>query len=624
MKTISFKNKIILILSFVTCIAILAGGALFGVNTAKADATGFETVKGATIRIHNEKERLGIRYQLRMESEQYNTFMATYTDVEFGAFIIPEDYRTSKGAFTELNLFGGVVEGEPVAPIYYWGDVAEDYKTGKTQIINLSTDAMTKVEEVGDVSYNTVYAAITNVKTQNATRAFAGVGYVKYTDGETVKYIISDNGSEYSYSIAQVADNALNNPEYQLEDEQIAAIEEITAIKPAVKLSADKGESTIKTAVSALNYTMGSELDITAIAKENAPAGMIVDEQNSTLKATVPYVGYAEFDVNYVYDVENLDGKNLLEYSNLFATDALVSKSITCCSSCVISQPDIGEGSRYYPGKYIYSYCVDWTGPCVYLNKEFTDTMIAEGNTILTIVFKQGSNSPVIRLNDYDLTTFTNTQYGTSSTDADGYITTTFDLVKLAYNGHIAIRHAGNTIGQLYIYDINFSSISTTGNLANTLKSSGIATSTYNEVNYGQLFHYGTENYLYFNAWSGYGNYMILDSDFVANCFKLGLTNIKIKYYVNPFGGSGWIKIGPRKYDGATATSAYLSSRATSPWLSASYDSTNPIETTWVITPEEVASFNFDAGDQLWIGEMASGSGKTQIVITHFEFCKPA
>ena len=49
MMTISFKKKLILILSFVMCMAILASGAIFGVNTAKADATGFETVKGAEI-----------------------------------------------------------------------------------------------------------------------------------------------------------------------------------------------------------------------------------------------------------------------------------------------------------------------------------------------------------------------------------------------------------------------------------------------------------------------------------------------------------------------------------------------------------------------------------------------
>lgn len=161
------------------------------------------------------------------------------------------------------------------------------------------------------------------------------------------------------------------------------------------------------------------------------------------------------------------------------------------------------------------------------------------------------------------------------------------------------------------------------GNLATRLVSSGLATSTYNEVNKGQLFHYGTENYLHFNAWSGYGNYIKLDSDYVKESFAQGYTNIKVKYYVSPFGG-GWVKIGPRKYDGTTNASSYLTSREKEPWLSATYDSVdNLYEKIWELSPMEIASFNFDAGDQLWIGEMASGSGKTQIIFTHFEFVKP-
>lgn len=600
--------------------AFLASGAIFSVNTANADATGFETVKDAQIRIHNEKERLGIRYQLRMESGEYKNFMETYTDVEFGAFIIPEDYRQSKGAFTEENLFTN--------PIYYWGDVAEEYKAGKTQIINLSTEAMTKIEEVDGVSYNTVYAAITNVKTQNATRAFAGVGYVKYTDGETVKYIISDNGSEYSYSIAQVANNALENLE--LEDDQVAAIEQITAIKPAVKVSADKGESAIKTAVSELNYAMGAELDITAVANANAPAGMIVDEENSVLTATVPFVGYAEFDVNYVYDVENLDGKNLLEYANLFDTDALMTKGIACDSkTCWNQHLNTSESvEEYYPGKYLNMYWHCWgVGPYAYFNQDFYNTMIEQGNTILKVVLIKSNSAITIRLRNYDGETFANWLGEEGITDGS-YTTFTYDLSKITVEDYLAICCAGTASYKVYIYDISFSApvvepVTTTGNLAQTLKSSGIATSTNNVEGKGQLFHYGDNNNLYFNAWSGYGNYIVFDSDYVANCFELGLTNIKIKYYVTNFADGGWVKIGPAKFDGVNKP-AYLSSRDTSPWLKATYTSDNPIETTWVITPEEVASFNFAAGDKFYIGEMASGSGKAQIIITHFEFCKPA
>ena len=77
MKTICFKNKFLVALALVMSASILFGCALLGVNTAKADGFGFESVKNAQIRIHNEKERLGIRYQLRMESDDYETFMQT-------------------------------------------------------------------------------------------------------------------------------------------------------------------------------------------------------------------------------------------------------------------------------------------------------------------------------------------------------------------------------------------------------------------------------------------------------------------------------------------------------------------------------------------------------------------
>ncbi len=161
------------------------------------------------------------------------------------------------------------------------------------------------------------------------------------------------------------------------------------------------------------------------------------------------------------------------------------------------------------------------------------------------------------------------------------------------------------------------------GNLATTLKSSGLATSTYNTEGKGQLFHYGDNNVLYFNAWQNCGNYIILDSNYVKESFDAGYTSIKISYYVTSFGG-GWIKIGPKKYDGTNQTSAYLSARDKEPWLSNEYDSVDSLyESFWNISASEVAGFNFAAGDQLWIGEMASGSGKTQIAITHFEFIKP-
>ena len=624
MMTTFFKKKLLVVLSLMMSIAILASGAIFGLRMAKADDFSFETVQNAQIRIHNEKERLGIRYQIRMESDEYETFMQTYTNVEFGAFIIPEDYRVSKGDFTEENLFTN--------PIYYWGDVAEEYKADKTQIINLSTNAMNKVEVEGGVSYNTVYCAITNVKPQNATRAFAGVGYVKYTDGETVKYIISDNGNEYSYSIAQVANNALENLE--LEDEQVTALEEITAIKPAVKVNSSVTSTALKNAVNGLSYAMGEELDITAVAQANAPAGMVLDAVNSTLKATVPYNGYAKFDVKYNYNVGELSGKNLLEYNNLFDTNGLITKTTPCNNGCWnqflnISASDVESWG--YEGKYLNMYWHCWsTNPFLYFNQDFVDAMVASGNTVLTIVAAKSNSAITMRLHDYNPETGTKSGALSGEGTTEGKLTTyTCDLSKISFENCLAMCGAGTATYKLYVVDINFSAPApikitngSTGNLTGRLLKENFATSTLNTEGKGQLFNYGSDD-LYFNAWSGYGNYIVFDSAFVKYCFDNGLTNIKISYYVTSF-NSGWVKIGPARNFVGAEKPEYLSSRASSPWLSADYNSSNPISTTWEITASEIASLNFAAGDQLCIGEMASGSGKAQVLITHLEFCAPA
>ena len=113
------KSLLTVILSMLMCFSV-AIGCLSLTQSAKAETSPvstFETVEGAWVRTHAEKERLGIRFQIRMESSEYKTFMENYSDVEFGMFVIPEDYRTSKGDFDEENLF--------TAPIYYWGEVEE-------------------------------------------------------------------------------------------------------------------------------------------------------------------------------------------------------------------------------------------------------------------------------------------------------------------------------------------------------------------------------------------------------------------------------------------------------------------------------------------------------------------
>ncbi len=167
-----------------------------------------------------------------------------------------------------------------------------------------------------------------------------------------------------------------------------------------------------------------------------------------------------------------------------------------------------------------------------------------------------------------------------------------------------------------------------TGNLVKTLRSNGYAWSKLtNSETEGGLFNYGTEQYLYFNCLNpSLANHMIFDSDFVQDCFSKGYTSIKVKYFVDDITGVSsdvYIKIGPQIRNSAGSIKD-LTARASSPWLDTKYNSDNMIEQIWDLTPQEVLGFDFANGDQLVIGNLGMAAPKkSQVIFTHFEFCKP-
>ncbi|MDY2841699.1 MAG: hypothetical protein SOT08_03425, partial [Candidatus Borkfalkiaceae bacterium] len=67
----------------------------------------------------------------------------------------------------------------------------------------------------------------------------------------------------------------------------------------------------------------------------------------------------------------------------------------------------------------------------------------------------------------------------------------------------------------------------------------------------------------------------------------------------------------------------YLSARESQPWLSTTYDADNPINSTYTLSPYEIAKIDFANGEQFSIGDLAAGTTKTQVVFTDIEFCKP-
>lgn len=169
---------------------------------------------------------------------------------------------------------------------------------------------------------------------------------------------------------------------------------------------------------------------------------------------------------------------------------------------------------------------------------------------------------------------------------------------------------------------VNVSLPVSTGNLAYTLESSGKAYCYLaNNQQTGQLFHYGTENKLYFNCFNpSLANAIIFDDDFVKECFENGLYCIKVTYYVSNIDSNAWVRIAPALYDSVNKKFTQFSCAEST----GSLKKGETVTIVWQLTEQEVQSIDFANGNKLAISGLAAGSGeKTQVVFSHFEFCAP-
>ena len=162
----------------------------------------------------------------------------------------------------------------------------------------------------------------------------------------------------------------------------------------------------------------------------------------------------------------------------------------------------------------------------------------------------------------------------------------------------------------------------TTGNIATTLRSSGkVSCYLANNQSTGQVFHYGEENWLYFNCFnSSLQNAMIFDDDFIKECFANGLTCIKATYLCSNVGSDAWIKIAPSLYDTKTDTFTEFACVENTELL----EKGKTFTVTWQLTQQEVQSIDFENGFRFAISGLgASQKEKTQICFSYFEFCVP-
>ncbi len=208
-------------LLLVACLLTSAVGVatITGVATdeqpAPAPTVTYETLAmedGASVRIASKKDEAGIRFRLKMSKSEYEAITAQnspYTDVSFGVLVAPEDYLTAGHELTEANVFGANA-------IYGWATRNDDgtwneyTDTGKkVEIVNFETTTMTWKD--GEYCFDGSLVDImdgTETPTNNVSREFRGVGYMRYTDNGTEKYVMVGDDDNVR-SIAYVAQKAI-------------------------------------------------------------------------------------------------------------------------------------------------------------------------------------------------------------------------------------------------------------------------------------------------------------------------------------------------------------------------------------------------------------------------------
>lgn len=281
-------------------VACAACGTALGVVGATAEETQGDIVtmnRGAFVRVTDDYAKNGIRFELNMQKRDYDDAKALDPDAVFGMFIAPADYEDTYGALTPENLTGD-------GAIYGWAEKQADgtygkYTGDKTQIINLVTDAMD--EKDGKMVW---YASIVNILnganggTDNRSREFIGIGYMKTSDGYTFAER-NDNVRSMTYLAQQAIEkNADISEEVRtsLYDNYVKDFSD-TDVNYTVNYVYDDGVN--KTAVSETkNAKLGSEVDVTPL-ESVVKDGFTYFTQEKELKSVAYANDKTQFTVNY-------------------------------------------------------------------------------------------------------------------------------------------------------------------------------------------------------------------------------------------------------------------------------------------------------------------------------------
>ena len=156
----------------------------------------FVMEEGASVRVVNDDVN-GLRFIAEMSAETYESLETQ--DAEFGMVIIPRDYITDGYELTATNLFGANAKYSTTA------------ESGATQDVRkmLQLNGIIPTDCDGDGKYE-IRGAITDILTNNLTREFVGVAYVKLGNEYILASYFADEMDNNARSIYYVSQKAID------------------------------------------------------------------------------------------------------------------------------------------------------------------------------------------------------------------------------------------------------------------------------------------------------------------------------------------------------------------------------------------------------------------------------
>ena len=156
----------------------------------------FVMEEGAAVRVVGDNVN-GLRFTAEMLESTYNNLQGQ--GAEFGMVIVPRDYLTDGYALTSENLFG--------ANAKFVDSKAQEIPTGKKAMLLLSNLQPTDYDNDGKYE---IRGAITDILTNNLTREFVGVAYVKLGDNYILASYFGKDQENNARSIYYVAQRAID------------------------------------------------------------------------------------------------------------------------------------------------------------------------------------------------------------------------------------------------------------------------------------------------------------------------------------------------------------------------------------------------------------------------------